>query len=134
MNITNNTKIPFINEAFTEQIKDLKIFIHNNIYSDNKAIEILKTIIGYFKDIETVNLEMDGQYKTIIISFNDRTNGSYYDGLISFILQSLFSDSYIQELLKQCENQYKYSLTDLDFLKLLFNITILPDNTIKVFL
>lgn len=139
MEIEKNNTIPFISEDFTEIIKDLKIFIHNNIYTDNVAMNTLKNIIQNYKynsPIKSIDLKMDRQYKTIIIETDDPIDCCMVDyfGIISSCFQILFSDVYVQELLKPCENKYKYALTDIKFLRLFFNITKTSDNIITVFL
>lgn len=130
---TNNIRlVPFISESFTEQIKNLKIFLHNNVYTNEVAMNTLRDIIQYNNKIKTLNLEMDKHYKTITLTFEEIDET--YEMAILNLLQTFFSDLYIQELLKSCENQFKYSLTDINFLKLMFNATKLSDNVVKIFL
>ena len=141
-NRLDENNLPFIQESFTNNIVKLKSFIHNNIYADQTASNILENIIKESFDPFNVELEMDRHFKTINLKLkktnikkiiNDET-AEKYNSISRMILQIFFSNEYIQELLKQYNDPFKYNLQNESFLNLLFNVTIISDNLIKIYL
>lgn len=137
-------KLPFIQEDFTNNIKDLKSFIHANIYTDDSCINLLHSIIDDVLKPFNTEFMMDKFYKVINIKLkktnikkvlNDNNINQYTD-LIVEILNIFFSNQIIINKLMVCNNGFKWNIIngDKEFMKLLFNITEISDNIIRVYL
>ena len=136
-------KLPFIQEDFNN-IKELKSFIHTNIYTDDSCINLLHSIIDNVLKPFNTEFMMDKFYKVINIKLkktnikkvlNDNNINQYTD-LIVEILNQFFSNQIIINKLMLCNNEFKWNIIngDKEFMKLLFNITEISDNIIRVYL
>lgn len=130
----NNNGLPFINENLTRGIVDLKIFIHENIYSDDKCMEIIKDeikkVIGFGSDVTTA---MDGSFKTLLLQMNDADLNIDLDNFIPIAFVNAFSNQYIMNKLNSCNNKYKYLLQDTNSINLFINIIVI-ENLVKIYL
>ena len=116
-------KLPFIDEKFTNECKEFLVFIHNNIYSDNTAMQMLQQEIINSINPSNINFLMNGRFKTISLEFKNNIN---FDPFVTTaeILKRFFNQPYIQTILSSCKCKAKYCINDYTYLNLLFNITI----------
>lgn len=134
MMINTNNGLPFIDENLTKGIVDLKIFIHENIYSDEKCIDIItneiKNIIGLKTNVTTA---MDGSFKTLLLELDDADINIDLDQMIPLAFVNAFNNSYIINKLNLCNNKYKSLLTQTGSMNLFINI-ITIGNLVKIYL
>ena len=141
-------KLQFVSENFINNITDLKTYIYDNVYNDPKCIEILIDMIN--KTLDPFNIEMDNDfyYKTLNIKlkktntkkiteslpYYNACDNKYYSLFANYIFTDFFKDPYIISKMENYKDSFKLSLSNPEFLVLLFNITILWDNMIVLYL
>ena len=141
-------KVPFVSESFINNITDLKTYIYDNVYNDPKCIEILIDMIN--KTLDPFNIEMDNDfyYKTLNIKlkktnikkitdnlpYYNACDNKYYSLFANYIFIDFFKNPYVISKMENYKGSFKLSLNNPEFLTLLFNITILWDNMIVLYL
>lgn len=115
-------KLPFIDEKFTDECKNFLIFIHNNIYSDDTAMQILQQEIVNTLNPLNINFLMNGRFKTISLEFENNITFDPFS-VTAEILKRFFNHPYIQNIFSSCKSKAKYYINDNTYLNLLFNIT-----------
>lgn len=138
-------RLPFIEEGFTKQFEELKIFVHDNIYMDDACIDLLYTIIKTKLEPFNIDFVMDNYYKVVSLKLK-KTNMKKIQNddeevrcmsIIVDIFTEFFMTPMVNTKLLLTANPLakEVSAGNKQFIKLMFNILQLHnENLIRIYL
>ena len=138
-------RLPFIEEGFTKQFEELKIFVHDNIYMDDACIDLLYSIIKTKLEPFNIDFVMDNYYKVISLKLK-KTNMKKIQNddeevrcmsIIVDIFTEFFMTSIVNSKLLLTSNPLAKEVAagNKQFIKLMFNVLQLHnENLIRIYL
>lgn len=138
-------RLPFIEEGFTKQFEELKIFVHDNIYMNEGCINLLYHIIKTKLEPFNIDFVMDNYYKVISLKLK-KTNMKKIQNddeevrcmsIIVDIFTEFFMSPIVNEKLLLTSNPLAKEVAagNKQFIKLMFNILQLHnENLIRIYL
>lgn len=138
-------RLPFIEEGFTKQFEELKIFVHDNIYMDDACIDLLYTIIKTKLEPFNIDFVMDNYYKVVSLKLK-KTNMKKIQNddeevrcmsIIVDIFTEFFMTPMVNTKLLLTSNPLAKEVAagNKQFIKLMFNILQLHnENLIRIYL
>lgn len=140
-----NNRLPFIQEGFTKQLEELKIFVHDNIYMNDACINLLYNIIKSKLEPFNIDFIMDNYYKVISLKLKKTNMKKIQDEneeircmtIIVDIFTEFFTNQIVINRLLLTNNPLTKDIAagNKQFIKLMFNVLQLHnENLIRIYL
>lgn len=139
-------RLPFIEEGFTKQFEELKIFVHDTIYMDDGCINLLYDIIKTRLEPFNIDFVMDNYYKVISLKLkktnmkkiqNNNDDEVKCMNIIVEIFTEFFMNPIVNSKLRLTSNPLANEIAagNKQFIKLMFNVLQLHnENLIRIYL